>query len=104
MSTLTDHEIDSDEVADHAGRIGLVARGFVYCLLGVLALALALGGTSQGDQVDQRGALKELAEKPFGKPLLVALIIGFLAYALWRVIRTVNGEGGKPPDAKGRII
>jgi hypothetical protein len=103
MSTIT-HAPDSEEVADRAGRIGLVARGIVYCLLGMLALALALGVTSDGDSVDQRGALKELAEKPLGPPLLIALIIGFLAYALWRVIRTVNGEGGKPPDAKSRTI
>ncbi len=98
------HAPDSEEVADRAGRIGLVARGFVYCLLGVLALSLALGGTSQGDQVDQRGALEELAERPMGRPLLAALAAGFVAYALWRVLRAINGEGGEKPDAKSRTI
>ncbi|MBA2280613.1 MAG: DUF1206 domain-containing protein [Actinomycetota bacterium] len=103
MATLT-RSTDSEAVADGAGRVGLIARGFVYCLLGVLALVLAFGGTSQGDQVDQRGAIKELAEKPLGRPLLVALIIGFLAYALWRVLRAFNGEGHEEPDTKSRLV
>lgn len=76
--------------AETAGRAGLVARGAIYLLVGLLAVQLALGQRSE--QTDQRGALAEVADKPFGKVLLVALAVGFGAYALWRVARSIWGE------------
>ncbi len=84
--------------AEVAGRAGLAARGVVYCLLGALPFALAVGDRG-GEQTDQRGALAELAERPWGKPALVVLVVGFAAYALWRLVRAVRGEGGEEPEA-----
>ena len=51
-------------------RAGLVARGVVYAIIGVLALKLALG--DGGKATNQQGALKTIADQPFGKTLLVA--------------------------------
>jgi hypothetical protein len=89
--------------AEIAGRVGLAARGVVYCILGGLALSLALGDRS-GEQTDQRGALAELAERSWGKPALVALIVGFAAYALWRLVRAVHGEGTDDPGIGSRLL
>ena len=86
-----------------AGRAGLAARGVVYCILGVLAVALATGNRG-GEQTDQRGALAELAESGVGKVALVVLAVGFVAYAAWRLLRAVYGEGGDEPDAGSRIL
>jgi hypothetical protein len=77
-------------------RVGLVARGVIYLLIGWVALMIAAGRSHQ--EADQRGALQALASKPAGSAMLWALVIGFAAYALWRfseAIRGVHGEGKK---------
>lgn len=93
---------DADDWVDRAGRLGLVARGVVYCVMGLLAGALALG--ARGEQADQRGALAELAERPFGTLMLIVLVVGFVGYAAWRVARAINGEGGEEPSAGQRLL
>lgn len=102
MATITAPASDGTWV-DRAGRIGLGARGVVYCLLGILAIALASGGRSGNEEVDQRGAMSELAERPLTRALLVAVAVGLVAYAAWRAMRMVRGEGNDPPDAGSRI-
>jgi Domain of Unknown Function (DUF1206) len=73
-------------------RIGLVARGVVYGVIGILAFKLASG--SGGRTESQTGALQTIGHQPFGKVLLVVLAIGLAAYALWRLI---DGVAGSPP-------
>ena len=77
-------------------RVGLVARGVIYLLIGWVAITLAAGRSHQ--EADQRGALQTLAGQPAGSAMLWALAVGFAAYALWRfseAIRGVHGEGKK---------
>ncbi|HWG95373.1 MAG TPA: DUF1206 domain-containing protein [Mycobacteriales bacterium] len=81
---------DSDAVA-HTARLGLVSRGVVWTLIGVLALSVAVTGGS-GQQADQTGALRTLAGTPGGTGLLVALAAGFLAYGLYRVLCAAVGH------------
>jgi hypothetical protein len=64
-------------------RIGLVAKGASFALVGILALQLAVG--HGGKSTSREGALASLADNGFGKWLLFALAAGFAAYALWRV-------------------
>lgn len=77
-------------------QVGLVARGVVYGVIGVLSLKLALG--SGGKTTSQSGAMQTIARQPFGKVLLVALAIGLGAYAAWRLI---EGLAGSRPDDDG---
>ena len=83
-------------------RAGLVARGVIYLLIGWVALMLALGRSNA--EANQRGALKTLAGKPYGSLALWMLVVGFAAYALWRISEAfvgVTGEGsGAGPRAK----
>jgi Domain of Unknown Function (DUF1206) len=67
--------------------IGLVARGLVYGVIGLLAFKVAIG--AGGKTTSQSGAMQTIAGQPFGKALLVALAIGLAAYATWRVIEAV---------------
>jgi len=46
-------------------RAGLVARGVIYAVVGILAIKLALG--DGGKTTDQNGALQTIATQPFGK-------------------------------------
>ena len=78
-------------------RAGLVARGVIYAIIGVLALKLALG--DGGKATNQQGALKTIADQPFGKALLVLVAIGLAGYALWRLVRAAVGHGPEARDS-----
>lgn len=70
-------------------RFGLAVRGFVYLVIGWIALQIALGHHTQ--EANQRGALAEVAHQPFGQVLLWVLGLGFAAYALWRLSEAAFG-------------
>src|ERR1019366_1110015 len=78
-------------------RAGLVARGVVYGIVGVLALKLAVG--SGGKATTQRGALETIAREPFGKALLIAMAVGLAGYAIWRLVRAGIGHGTEQKDS-----
>jgi hypothetical protein len=70
------------------GRVGLTAKGVSYGLVGVLAIGVAVG--VGGAATSRQGALHDLAGTGFGMFLLVLLVIGFAAYAAWRVLQAVT--------------
>ncbi|WP_443056279.1 DUF1206 domain-containing protein [Streptomyces sp. IBSBF 3136] len=72
-----------------AARAGLLAWGFIYVLVGLLALRVAVGDRKQ--QADRSGALAELADHPYGSVLLWALGIGLVGMALWRLAEACFG-------------
>jgi hypothetical protein len=81
-----------------AGRTGLVAKGAIYALVGVLALMVALG--FGGQPKDRQGALRLVADQPLGEVILFALAAGFAGYAIWRLAqafldRDGDGDGFK---------
>ena len=78
----------AEQVGDSAGlevlaRVGLIAYGVVYLLIGGLALQLAWGaGPSKSP--DPSGAFRTLAEQPLGNVLLWLVAVGLVALGLWR--------------------
>lgn len=78
-------------------RFGLVSRGAVYALIGVLALGLALG--LGGATTSQQGALREIAQQPLGTVLLALTAIGLAGYASWRLLRAAIGHGTEDDDS-----
>lgn len=86
---------------DRLARLGLTARGAIYVLIGVLALRVASG--RGGAETNQNGALRTVAQQPFGKLLLWLLALGFAGYALWRLLEVAYGETGGDGGAGGRI-
>ena len=79
-------------------RAGLIARGLVYGVIGILALKLALGDAG-GKTTSQQGALKEIAKQPFGEFLLIATAVGLASYAIWRLVRAAVGHGRETEDS-----
>ncbi|MFJ4775925.1 DUF1206 domain-containing protein [Streptomyces sp. NPDC088762] len=75
-------------------RSGLVARGVLYVIVGVLAVRVAFGDGEQ--EADRKGALQELMEKPFGGFLVWAVGIGLVCMMLWRLSEALFGADG--PD------
>jgi len=71
-------------------RGGLIAYGVVHLLVGWLALQIAWGGSS-GISADTSGALRTLADQPFGKVLLWVVAVGLVALALWQTSQAIWG-------------
>jgi hypothetical protein len=83
-------------------RAGLVARGVIYAIVGVLAIQVAVG--SGGKTTDQQGALATIAKQSFGEVLLVLMAVGLAGYAIWRLLRAALGHGPEASDdTKERI-
>jgi len=80
-------------------RLGYAAKGVVYMIVGVLAVQAAFGGG--GQTTGGKGALRSLADEPFGQVLLWLLGIGLVGYAVWRFIQAGVDPEGKGTDAKG---
>ena len=70
-------------------RVGFLARGLLYILVGILAIGA-------GRTEDLTGALEYVA-KGFGRGLLIVIAIGLVTYALWRLsdasFGTEHGDG-----------
>ncbi len=79
-------------------RAGLIAYGVVHLLIGWLAVQIAWSA-SDSKSADTSGALKTLAEQPFGKILLWLVAIGLVALALWQASEVIwgyrNRDGAK---------
>lgn len=75
---------------DHAARVGLVTYGVVHLLIGWLAVQLAFGNSD--DAASSNGALKQLAEQPFGTALLWLVAIGMFLLTLWQGLEAVAGH------------
>jgi hypothetical protein len=74
-----------------AARLGFVARGLIYVLIGLIALGIAFG---RGGQADQGGALGQIASRGFGVVVLWLLVVGFAGLALWRLSEVAFGATG----------
>ncbi|HEY4451956.1 MAG TPA: DUF1206 domain-containing protein [Solirubrobacteraceae bacterium] len=83
-------------------RAGLLARGVVYGVIGVLAIKVAAG--AGGKTTNQQGALQTIAAQSFGKVLLLAVAVGLAGYAAWRLIRAAVGHGAQESDSAGERV
>jgi hypothetical protein len=80
------------------GRFGLVAKGFVYVVIGWLALRVAIIGG--GKFVDQRGAMRDVLHHTFGTVLLGALAVGLFGFMTWMLARALLNPERLPHKAK----
>jgi hypothetical protein len=106
MTTLTrtGRRVSRNPAVRIGARVGLVARGIVWALMGVVALQIAAGSTSR--QADQQGALAAVATHSGGRIVLAVIAIGLASYALWRLSLAVfgtspsgDGAGTRAADA-----
>jgi hypothetical protein len=76
-------------------RAGLVVKGVLYAIVGILAWRLAAG--LGGKVTSLQGALVELLRQPFGSALILAAAIGLFGYTAWRTL-----QGFLDTDRRGR--
>ncbi|WP_299821818.1 DUF1206 domain-containing protein [uncultured Pontibacter sp.] len=87
---------------ENFARIGLSAKGVVYCLVGILAFmaAFELGGKSD-QNAGKQGVFQFILEQPFGKWLLAVVALGLICYTIWRFIQGFRDSEDKGSGAKG---
>ena len=83
-------------------RFGYLIRGLVYATIGVLALQLAIG--IGGGTASQSGAIAMLGSQPFGKVLLILIVVGLAGYSLWGFIRAIFDPLQRGSDSKGILV
>ena len=88
--TASARRVERSDGAEAAARAGLVARGVVWTLIGLLALSVAFG--DGGTEADQGGALRALGGGTAGKALLWVLAVAFLGLAGQRLLAAAVGH------------
>ncbi len=97
MSALSGSDALRDLLHDHpqlvrAARVGWVAKGLVYLLVGALAVPVAMerrraeSSDSGSDEASQKGAIERIAESGAGQLVLWMVAAGLLLYVIWRIV------------------
>jgi fumarate reductase subunit D len=81
-------------------RLGYAVRGLLYAVMGILVLRIALG-IGGGQATDLSGSMVYLIGNPFGKLVLIVVIVGLAAYSLWGFIRAIYDPLHRGSDASG---
>lgn len=80
-------------------RFGLIAKGVVYCLMGVLAF-MAVAGLSQ-EKASKTQVLGFIYDQPFGVILLILVSVGLFGYATLRFFQAFKDIDNKGDDTGG---
>lgn len=83
-------------------RIGFVAKGILFVVIGVSAILLA-AGLRGGRITDPVGAMASIAQYPGGKFLLALLFIGALGHGVWNILRGIGDVDNAGKGVKGII-
>ena len=86
---------------ERIGQAGFAARGVVYGLVGVIAIAVAVG--EEKGTAGQAGALRTLADSTYGTALLALVAVGLFAYALYRASEVFFGSATEHDERKDKL-
>ena len=93
---------DGSRWIERFARVGFVAKGFLYGIVGTLAACAGMG--QGGGTTDTRGAMGTVLGMPFGEVILFAMALGLVGYGLWRIIEGVTDPDQRGSDAKGLAL
>lgn len=82
--------VDDHPAMDQLARVGLVAFGVVHLAMGWLTMRLAFG--DREESADSTGAVRELAQQPFGEAIVWAVAVGMVLLALWQAVEAAVGH------------
>lgn len=85
------------EWVDRMAVAGLIAFGVVHLVLGWLAVQLALGNSKGG--ASTTGAVKQIAEQPFGGVLVWLVAVGMALLTLWQALEAAAGHRNDEKDS-----
>lgn len=82
-------------------RLGYVAQGLVYLVIGYFAVSAAIGG----QQVKgSRSAILALGSGPLGEVLVGIVAVGLLGYAVWQLVQATLDADNHGSDLRGIAI
>jgi hypothetical protein len=84
---------------ERLARVGYSAAGFVYIVIGALAIQAAMG--PGGETTDKEGAFLEILSEPFGQVLLAIIALGFFGYMAFQFVRAVEDTENLGDGLKG---
>src|SRR5829696_2353086 len=99
MSSATSHvRYTASRAADskpleYLVRAGFICYGVIHLLFAWVALQVAVG--SSGEESDQSGGLQNLAGQPYGRTMVIIIVVGMVALALWQAFEAAIGESGE---------
>jgi hypothetical protein len=89
--------------SDRLARFGLLGKGVLHAVIGLLALEIALNGSSSSE-ASTTGAMRWIADRPFGVAALWVVGFSLLALAAWRAITTFVGDPVEDDDGAYRLV
>ena len=109
MTSSNAQQVRHSDLLKHGARVGLVAYGVVHLVIAWIALQVAWSG---GGDASSGGALRTVAEQPFGRTMLWLTVAGLAALVVWQLGTAVWGyqtEDGakrvrKRLGAAGRVV
>ncbi len=90
---------DKEKGLEKFARIGLTAKGIVYCLVAILTIMAAFGKSEH--KGDSKEAFKFLKEQAFGQVMLVIIGVGLLGYVTLRFFQAIKDTEDKGKNMKG---
>lgn len=82
-------------------RFGIISKGIVYCLIGVLASMSAIG--LQGRKMSKSDTFQLVYDQPFGQVLLILIALGMTGYVMWRFFQAFGDIDNKGSDTKAKF-
>ncbi|WP_460881169.1 DUF1206 domain-containing protein [Pontibacter rugosus] len=82
-------------------QVGLITKGAVYFLLGVLALAAAFGLGRDTREVNRKEVFLFIEELLLGRVLLLIVSVGLACYCAWRLLQAITDTEEKGPASQG---
>lgn len=89
--------------SDRLARFGLLGKGVVHAVIGLMAFEIAVNGGSSSE-ASTAGAMHWIADRPFGVIALWVVGLSLLALATWRAITTVVGDPVEDDDGAYRLV
>jgi hypothetical protein len=96
------NDTQKEKWTERFARFGIISKGIVYCLIGILTTMAALG--LRGENASKDEAFKVIYDQPLGKILLIIIACGLFGYVTWRFFQSVYDIDYKGTDAKARFV
>jgi hypothetical protein len=85
-----------------AARLGYAACGFIYVVIGLVAIAVALG--LRNEPTGSQGVMQFLSRQPFAPFMLAALGIGLIGYAALNVTGAISDPERRGLTLSGLVL
>ena len=82
---------------------GYTAKGIVYSLIGIFAIAGVVSGAGGQSSGGPKSVIRWIGTNPFGQVLLFLIGIGLLAYCSWRWYTAVQDKKNEGQDKEGVV-